>query len=77
MLISKITVIIVPAKAPFFIIDVNAQLNLDSRHAEGSRAPKNINEEANCYKRAADQGDVRGRANLNYLIEDYNGVIKR
>ena len=57
--------------------DANAQVNLGNRYAEGRHVPKNIQQAAKWYKRAADQGDMRGRANLNYLIEDYNGVIKR
>ncbi len=57
--------------------DANAQVNLGNRYAEGRNVPKNIREAAKWYKRAADQGNLRGRANLNYLIEDYNGVIKR
>lgn len=56
--------------------DVNAQVDLGNRYAEGRNVPKSIQQAAKWYKRAADQGDVRGRANLNYLIEDYNGVIK-
>ena len=39
--------------------------------------PKDIKEAAKWYKNAADQGDMRGRANLNHLTEEYKEIIKR
>ena len=57
--------------------DANAQLNLGNYYARGINVVKDIKKAAFWYKRSSDQGNVKARANLNYLIEDYNGVIKR